>query len=126
MPLVTVTMLKPKSAEFKSTVLDAISAALVASGVNPKDRFQRVIELSPDDFRFDATFPDLTRPRSSDFILIEILLGVGRSVRIKKQIVAGIVERLAATGMDPEHVMVVFQDVPWENWSPGGGRVPHS
>jgi phenylpyruvate tautomerase PptA (4-oxalocrotonate tautomerase family) len=125
MPLVTVTMLKPKSAAFKSTVLDAISAALVASGVNPQDRFQRVMELSPDDFRFDATFPDLSRPRSSDFIMIEILLGVGRSVKIKKQIVAGIVARLAATGMDPEHVMVVFQDVPWENWSPGGGRVPH-
>jgi phenylpyruvate tautomerase PptA (4-oxalocrotonate tautomerase family) len=125
MPLVTVTMIKPKSSDFKTKVLDGINAALVASGVHPKDRFQRVIELSPDDFRFDATFPDLSRPRTNDFILIEILLGVGRSVKIKKKIVADIVEGLSQAGLDPEHVMVVFQDVPWENWSPAGGRVPH-
>jgi phenylpyruvate tautomerase PptA (4-oxalocrotonate tautomerase family) len=125
MPLVTVTMIKPKSPDFKTKVLDGVSAALVASGVNPSDRFQRVIELSPDDFRFDPMFPDLSRPRTNDFILIEILLGVGRSVKIKKKIVADIVEGLSETGLDPEHVMVVFQDVPWENWSPGGGRVPH-
>jgi hypothetical protein len=23
-------------------------------------------------------------------------------------------------------LMVVFQDLPWENWSPAGGRVPHA
>jgi phenylpyruvate tautomerase PptA (4-oxalocrotonate tautomerase family) len=125
MPLVTVTMLKPKSREFKVSVLEAVSAALMASGVNPKDRFHRIHELDAADFVFDATFPDLSRPRTSDFVLIEILLGVGRSVKIKKKIVADTVETLAANGFDPEHVMIVFQDVPWENWSPGGGRVPH-
>jgi phenylpyruvate tautomerase PptA (4-oxalocrotonate tautomerase family) len=47
-------------------------------------------------------------------------------VKVKKQVLAGIVERLSATGFDPENLMVVFQDVPWENWSPAGGRVPHA
>jgi phenylpyruvate tautomerase PptA (4-oxalocrotonate tautomerase family) len=125
MPLVTVSMVKPKSVEFKTGVLDAISAALVASGVSPQDRFQRIIELSPEDFRFDPTFPDLARPRTNNFILIEILLGVGRSVKVKKKLVADMVEGLSKVGLDPEHVMIVFQDVAWENWSPGGGRVPH-
>ena len=64
--------------------------------------------------------------RSDEFVLVEILLGVGRSAKVKKQIVAGVVERLSAHGFDAENLMLVFQDVAWENWSPAGGRVPHA
>lgn len=126
MPIVTITVRKPKPAAFKSTVLDAVHAALVGSGANPKDRFHRVLELDGDGFRFDPTFPDLASPRGEDFVLIEILLGVGRSVKVKKKIVADTIAGLASGGIDPEHVMIVFQDVAWENWSPGGGRIPHA
>lgn len=125
MPIVTVTMRTGRTAAFKAAVLDAVHGALVSSGANPKDRFQRVIELGEDEFRFDPTFPDLERPRSSDFVLVEVLLGVGRSVKVKREILAEAVRRLAASGIDPEHVMIVFQDVPWENFSPAGGRLPH-
>ena len=68
MPLVTLTVRKPKSAAFKASVLDAVHAALIAVGVPEKDRFQRVIELDADDFRFDANYPDATSPRSEDFV----------------------------------------------------------
>ncbi len=126
MPIVTLTIRKPKSPAFKATVLDAAHQALVSVGVNPGDRFHRVLELDDDNFHFDPTFPDVRTRRSDDFVLIEILLGVGRSVKVKKQVLAGIVERLSAEGFDPENLMVCFQDVPWENWSPAGGRVPHA
>lgn len=126
MPIVTITLRQPKSAQFKQQVLDAIQASLVAAGVNPKDRFHRVLELAESDFQYDDQFPDVKTKRTNDFVLVEILLGIGRSVKVKKQIIAGIVERLQATGFDPENLMVVFQDVPWENWSPAGGRVPHA
>jgi phenylpyruvate tautomerase PptA (4-oxalocrotonate tautomerase family) len=126
MPIVTITVRKPKTSAFKNTVLDAVAAALVGAGANPNDRFHRVIELDPDDFRFDPTFPDLSRPRSDDFVLVEVLLAVGRSVKVKKKIVADIIEALSGKGFDGEHVMIVFQDVAWENWSPGGGRIPHA
>ena len=49
MPLVTLTVRRPKSGEFKTTVLDAVHAALVASGVPAADRFQRVIELDAEE-----------------------------------------------------------------------------
>lgn len=126
MPIVTLTVRKPKSAEFKQNVLAAIHAALVDVGVNANDRFHRVLELDAADFQYDAHFPDVRTARSDDFVLVEILLGTGRSVKVKKQILNGIVERLAATGFDPENLMLCFQDVPWENWSPAGGRVPHA
>ncbi len=59
MPLVTLTVRKPKSPEFKATVLDAVHAALVSAGVPAADKFQRVLELDAADFRFD---PTLSRP----------------------------------------------------------------
>lgn len=126
MPIVTLTLRKPKSASFKATVLDAVHRALVGAGVSPGDRFHRVLELGEDDFQFDPTFPDVRTQRTNDFVLVEILLGTGRSVKVKKQILAAIAERLSAEGFDPENLMVCFQDVPWENWSPAGGRVPHA
>jgi len=122
MPLVTLTVRKPKSSAFKSTVLDAVHAALVTSGVPAADRFQRVIELDADDFRFDPGYPDLQRQRNADFALVEVLWSVGRSVKVKKKLLAELVDTLTAAGLDPENVMVVFKETTWENWSFGGGR----
>ena len=126
MPIVTLTLRKPTSAAFKARVLDAVQAALVDVGADPRDRFHRVHELAEADFQYDPSFPDVRTRRGDDFVLVEILLGTGRSVKIKKQIVAGIVERLSSQGFDAENLMLVFQDVPWENWSPAGGRIPHA
>ncbi len=125
MPIVTLTLRNPKTTALKTMVLDAVQAALVGVGVDPRDRFHRVIELGDDDFRYDAAFPDVRTRRTDDFVLVEVLLGAGRSVKVKKQVLAAIVERLAAQGFDTENLMVCFQDVPWENWSPAGGRMPH-
>ena len=127
MPLVTITVRKGKSREFKSAVLSAIHGALVASSVPEKDRFQRVLELDADDFRFDAEYPDLASPRTDDFVLIEILLSVGRSVKVKKQILAHLIASLSKTpGLNPDNVMVVFKETLWENWAFGGGRLIHT
>ncbi len=126
MPLVTLTMRKHKSAEFKSAVLDAVHAALVSSGVPAADRFQRVLELEEVDFRFDADYPDLKSRRDKDFALIEILWSVGRSVKVKKKLLAELMATLAAIGMNPENVMVVFKETTWENWAFGGGRLIHT
>ena len=127
MPLVTLTVRKGKSAEFKSAVLGAVHSALVASGVPERDRFQRVLELGPDDFRFDAEYPDLTAKRNDDFVLIEILLSVGRSVKVKKKILADALAALSKNpGVNPENVMVCFKETQWENWAFGGGRFIHT
>jgi phenylpyruvate tautomerase PptA (4-oxalocrotonate tautomerase family) len=125
MPLVTITIQKPKTSAFKTEVLSAIHEALVSVGVPPTDRFQRVIELDQDDFRFDSHYPDTTRSRTSDFVLVEILWSVGRSVKVKKAVLAKAIELLADSGLDPENVMIVFKETGWENWSFAGGRQIH-
>lgn len=126
MPLVTLTVRKPKSNAFKSSVLDAVHAALISSGVPSTDKFQRVVELDAGDFRFDPTYPDLQADRDDDFVLIEILWSVGRSVKVKKKLLEELMTSLAQAGLDPEKVMVVFKETGWENWSFGGGRLIHT
>ena len=126
MPFVTLTVRKPKTAEFKDKVLAAVHAALVATGVPDTDRFQRVLELDAADFRYDTTYPDVQTARTDDFVLIEIVWSVGRSVKVKKKLLADLMDRLRADGFDPENVMVVFKETSWENWSFSGGRLLHT
>ena len=126
MPLVTLTVRPGKSAAFKHAVLDGVHAALVASGVPQADRFHRVLELSAEDFRFDASYPDLASPRTDDFVLIEVLLSTGRSVKVKRKIAIDLIDSLRqAPGLNPDDVMLVFKETLWENWSFGGGRFIH-
>jgi len=126
MPLVTLTVRKPKSPEFKARVLDAVHASLVSTGVPDTDKFQRVLELDADDFRFDSSYPDVAGQRTGDFVLIEILWSVGRSVKVKKKLLAELMDRLRTAGLDPENVMVVFKETSWENWAFAGGRILHT
>jgi phenylpyruvate tautomerase PptA (4-oxalocrotonate tautomerase family) len=125
MPLVTLTVRKPKTASFKAAVLDAVHAALVSSGVPLADKFQRVIELDAEDFRFDPDYPDLKSSRNDDFVLIEILWSVGRSVKVRKKLLEELMDTLTGAGLNRENVMVVFKETSWENWAFGGGRLIH-
>ncbi|TMH69179.1 MAG: tautomerase family protein [Betaproteobacteria bacterium] len=127
MPLVTVTVRKPKTPAFTSAVLAAVHQGLVGAGVPEADRFQRVLALGEDEFRYDPRYPDLASARGNDFVLIEILWSVGRSVKVKRKFVADVIAQIARDpGVDPEHVMIVFKETAWENWSFGGGRLLHA
>lgn len=127
MPLVTVTLGKPRPRAFKAAILDGVHRSLVANGVPEADRFQRVLEVGGDDFRYDPRYPDVATARGPDFVLIEILWSVGRSVKVKRKVVAEIVAALAHDpGLDPEQVMIVFVETAWENWAFAGGRLLHA
>lgn len=126
MPLVTLTVQAPKPVAFKSAVLDAVHAALVATGVPADDRFQRVLELPAEQLRIAAHYPDAANARGADFVLVEILWSVGRSVKVKRALLADLMGRLRDAGLDTEQVMVVFQETTWENWSFAGGRQIHA
>jgi phenylpyruvate tautomerase PptA (4-oxalocrotonate tautomerase family) len=127
MPLVTLTLRRPREPAVKRAMLDAVHHALVASGVPPADRFQRVIVPAPDDLVVDARYPDLDRDRSDGYVIVEVLWSVGRSVKVKRKVVADIVAGVAhAASIDPYDVMVVFVETAWENWAFAGGRLLHA
>jgi phenylpyruvate tautomerase PptA (4-oxalocrotonate tautomerase family) len=126
MPIVTVTSQGPKSLQFKDTVFNAIQDALAEVGVPNANKFHRFIELSPDDFRFGPDFPDARRPRGKDFLLIEIVWSTGRHVLHKKQMLEKLARSFEEAGMDPENMMVYFQETVWENWACAGGRLTYA
>jgi phenylpyruvate tautomerase PptA (4-oxalocrotonate tautomerase family) len=126
MPLVTITLHKGRTAQEKRVIADAIHDALVQSGIPQQDRFQRFIELNADDFIYDLTYPSLSEARSEKFVIVEILLSVGRSVKVKKellkQLISNIEERASISARD---VMVVFKETQWENWAFAHGEQLH-
>ena len=127
MPLVTVTLRRPREPAVKRAMLDAVHEALVASGVPAADRFQRVIVPAPDDLVVDPRYPDLARDRGEGSVIVEVLWSVGRSVKVKRKVVADIVAGIAhAASIDPDDVMVVFVETAWENWAFAGGRLLHA
>ncbi len=126
MPIVTVTARGRKTAEFKDAVFDAIQEGLAQAGVPRTNRFHRFIEQAPEDFRFHAEFPDARRPRTDDFLLVEIVWSTGRAVPVKKQALEALARALEAAGFDPENVMVYFIETAWENWACAGGRLTHA
>jgi hypothetical protein len=85
-----------------------------------------VLALADEDFRFDPSYPDAATPRGDDYALIEILWSVGRSVKVKRQMLNMLMSRLSSEGINPEHVTVVFKETQWENWAFSGGRLIHA
>jgi len=127
MPLITVSVVGKRDRAYKRALLDGVQDALVASGVPAADRFQRVVELDPDNVLFDPRYPDLAVDRNSDFVLVEVLWSVGRSVNVKRKAVQAIVANVARNaGVDPARVMVVLTETQWENWAFSGGRLLHA
>lgn len=126
MPIVTVTTTGRKPRAFKDAVFDAIQDALAEIGVPRENRFHRFLELAPEDFRFGETFPEARRPRTEDFILIEIVWSVGRTVVAKKAALEKLAASLQAAGLDPENAMVCFSETAWENWACAGGRLGYA
>lgn len=107
-------------------VLDLVHDALVDVGVPATDKFQRVLELDLTDFRFDPTYPNSTTPRTDDFVFVEVLWSFGRSGKVKKQFLVHLVQGITTKGFNPEHLMVVFKETLWENWSFACGRQIHA
>jgi 5-carboxymethyl-2-hydroxymuconate isomerase len=122
MPLVTLTTANGTASADIDGLLDAVHSALISVGVPEADRFHRVFRVEPTALRFHPTYPDLTQARSGRFVLIEITLSVGRTLKQKRQIAESVVAAAGKLGMSGEDVMLIFNETRWENWSFGGGR----
>ncbi|MDN5288075.1 MAG: tautomerase family protein [Mucilaginibacter sp.] len=125
MPSITITLLKGRSATEKKQIGDAIHESLVAAGVPAGDRFQRFIELELENFIYDKHYPDLGTARTDQFMQIEILFSVGRSVKIKRKILADLMIKLQDIQVSPNDVMVYFLETNWENWAFANGEQIH-
>ena len=115
MPLVTVTLMKGKSKEFKKAILAEVHEALVAAFRIPdQDKNQRLIEIEPENFECPVG-------NTENFVTIEMTVFPGRSLHAKKTLYKEIATRLQTFGVPPNDILIILHEPPFENWGIQGG-----
>ncbi|MEW6437862.1 MAG: tautomerase family protein [Pseudomonadota bacterium] len=121
MPLFTVTMMAGRLPEEIEGLSNAIHAASVAAGYPADDLFQRFVELEPGHLKVDPQYPGLSKPRTGQMLIIEVLVSSGTEIERKRTLVKSLVENLAIAGTDPNDVMVFFLETDRASGSFGSG-----
>ena len=122
MPLVTISLSKSWSTEDQKLIADGIHDAIVGVGFPQSDRFQKIHRLSKDQLLYDDRHPNLTESRTEKFVLIEIVISLGRGVDFKKDLLSRIIQNLDnKPGIPPHDVMVLFIETARENWAFASG-----
>jgi len=111
MPLFTVTMRSERRGPDKGALSAAIHAASVSAGYPQNDMFQRFFSLEADDLLIDPTYPDLPKPRTEGLLMIEVLVSSGTATSQKQALLAALIARLDAAGVDANDVMVFFGEI---------------
>ena len=129
MPLVTVNLLKGRSAEEKDAIAASIQAALVRTlDVSDANRYQLFNEYDAESFRHTSGFLGMTY--TDQLLMIEITFLVGRDDEQKKALLAAINRNLVAAGVvGPDDVFVLITEIGRANVSFGKGlaqRAPSS
>lgn len=126
MPLVRISLVRGKPESYRRKVGDAIHRALVeAVNVPPLDRFQIITEHEPGDIVYDSNYLGIAR--TSDILIVQITLSVGRTLEQKRALYRKITSSLAAAvGLRPEDAWVNLVEVAKENWSFGNGLASYA
>jgi Tautomerase enzyme len=111
MPLFTVTMRSERRGPDKGAISAAIHAASVSAGYPQNDMFQRFFSLDADDLLIDPTYPDLPKPRTEGLLMIEVVVSSGTTTSQKQALLAALIARLDAVGVDTNEVMVLFGEI---------------
>lgn len=121
MPLVRVSLVEGKTAEYKQKVGDVIHQAMVDTINCPaQDRFQVISEHRQDSFLYAPEYLGIAH--SDDLIIIQITLNEGRSVELKKALYQSIATGLnQAVAVATGDVFISLVEVKKENWSFGEG-----
>ena len=103
--------LKSNLDENKSLISTAIHDAVMSALEYPlKKKFHRFISLNPDEF----IYPD---DRSKQYIIIEISMFEGRSVKAKKSLIKAIILNIhLQVGISPQDIEITMFETPKENW----------
>ncbi len=115
MPLVRIEILEGKTSEYKKQLLEGVHRALVTSlGIEDWDRFQRLYELSPDNF-------EKSESKTDNFTMIEITMFPGRTKEQKASMFKAIVDELnIRLGIEATDVFIVINEPDNENWGLAG------
>ena len=111
MPIVRIEIIKGKSSEYKTVLLQTVHDALIKTlKIEDDDRFQRLYELDEDCFERRAS-------KTDKFTLIELTIFPGRSKELKRAVIEEITcslgEKLEIATTD---IIIIMHEPPLENW----------
>ncbi|MFF3511279.1 tautomerase family protein [Streptomyces sp. NPDC002573] len=111
------------SPDQKRALADALNQSLIeALGIPEGDRFIVISEHGDSEIFLDPTFMGMQR--SSDAMIITVLLGAHRPLEDKKAVSAAINKLVVeALGISPDDVFIALVPVPIENFSFGRGEL---
>ncbi|MFZ6712552.1 tautomerase family protein [Undibacterium sp. TC9W] len=124
MPMSRLSLLKGKSPEYLQALSDGLHQALVEVYEVPlNDRFQIIHQHEVNELVFDRNYlSHQGKPRSDDFVLIQITAGRQRSAASKAAFYRRLVELLGVSpGIRAEDVLVIINTTAAEDWSFSGG-----
>lgn len=121
MPLVRISLIEGKTAEYKNKIGDAVHQAMVETlNVPPLDRFQIISTHARSDFIYDPQYLNIVR--TDGLVMVQITLNSGRSTEMKKAFYKRVADLLATQiKIRPEDVLINLVEVSKENWSFGNG-----
>lgn len=126
MPLVRIALRAGTSPAQQRAIADNVHQALVETiGIPAADRFQLISEYSDAQFIFDPSYLNISR--TSQLVILQITISVGRSLEQKRALYRRVAERLAEQpGIRPEDVFINLVEVAKENWSFGQGLAQYA
>ena len=121
MPLVRISLIEGRSAEYRKKIGDVVHQAMVEEINCPaQDRFQLITEHTKENFLCAPEY--LGIPHTDDLMVIQITLNEGRTVELKKALYQAIASGLnVAVSVNIEDVFISLVEVKKENWSFGNG-----
>jgi 4-oxalocrotonate tautomerase len=126
MPLVRIDVPDTFSPEKRSLIGDIVYETMhEVISVPEGDKFQIITAHAAGPLRIDPNYLDIER--SADAFIVDITLNAGRSVELKKQFYASLVDRLhSRVQVRPQDVVIVLTEVAKENWSFGNGEAQYA
>ena len=118
MPSTVIEVRRSYAPEQEVRIIEAVQAALVEGFKIPvEDRCVRLVTYEP--HRFICS-PERTQPES--YTLVTVTAFSGRSLDAKRNLYRGIVQRLGELDIPADHVKIILNEVPRENWGLAGGK----
>ena len=126
MPLVRIDLPRSIGAEERASIGEIVYHTLVdVFKVPAGDSFQIITAHDRDALRIDPAYLGINR--SAAAFTVDITLNIGRTVELKKQFYATLVDRLnAEVQVRPQDVLIVLTEVAKENWSFGNGEAQYA
>jgi phenylpyruvate tautomerase PptA (4-oxalocrotonate tautomerase family) len=118
MPSTIIEVRRSYSPKQEDQIVEAVQAALIEGfKIPPDDRCVRLLTHEPHRF---IVPPAKSQP--DFYTLVTVSAFSGRSLEAKRNLYQAMVRRLGEVGIPADHIKIMLNEIPRENWGLAGGK----